>query len=664
MKVSLLTVPVEPHYLELQPKAVAATDVFSSIRSEGRLPIMPKIAIISLVRWMEKAGWTRAEWDYYDVDMELPDDERLRRYFRETRPAIIGLSAVVSTCYFQVKRLSRIAREELPEAWIVVGGSITASANLVLKKTDADLCAVGDGEIVWTELLAHLKARGPRRGPIGDDPALAKIQGLAYLDAKGGLRSTGYGRAIPAEDIPFPDYDLLQSGLKDRPQDLKYYFRPGMGVHEFQTDPRAYEPGRRPNIANMWTSKGCVARCTFCQRSTKGYRVPTADALDRHLDELQNRFDVGFLHILDENFGSDLEYAYEVARRFHARGILWMASGVRVSSLEREDIEFFKAHGCCSLKFGVETGSQKIMNVMEKKFTVERVYQTLKHCADLGINSPLAVMVGMPGETDETAQATGRFLGSVSHFQGVEPEFQMLSIYYALPLTGTPLYVYGQQTGAIGKSAEEEEAYLLSVSGTGASKANYVNLNGSPLRDVIFWDWLVRLEAARTFFELDAKDPIDRTTFAYRALMSEDNLERRREALGRALTFAELLRRVRQGVPTGIKAKLFYAVDNFLEQKVIYSRTWHLLPRWALYGFVKNLVWVWFIGQSLVARLAGREFNIHKRRPGLRTLDFTAQGGKVEIAQSLRTIVKTRALASGPAKTETEKNQDLLAIGL
>ena len=72
MKVSLLTVPVEVDYTDLVPEVRADTDVFvSSSRSEGQLPVMPKIAIVSLIKWMESNGFSKDEYDYYDVDMLL-----------------------------------------------------------------------------------------------------------------------------------------------------------------------------------------------------------------------------------------------------------------------------------------------------------------------------------------------------------------------------------------------------------------------------------------------------------------------------------------------------------------------------------------------------------------------------------------------------------------
>ena len=80
-------------------------------------------------------------------------------------------------------------------------------------------------------------------------------------------------------------------------------------------------------------------------------------------------------------------------------------------------------------------------------------------------------------------------------------------------MPGTPLYEYGRQVGVIGKTIEEEERYLLRVSGAGAEKWNYVNLNGAKIRNLLFWDWLVRLEASRIFRQEQKQFPREKKTF-------------------------------------------------------------------------------------------------------------------------------------------------------
>ena len=150
--------------------------------------------------------------------------------------------------------------------------------------------------------------------------------------------------------------------------------------------------------------------------------------------------------------------------------MLWICGGIRCNSVTFEDIKFYYDNGCSGLKFGVESGESKILDLMEKRFTVEQVYSAIEYCYENNVYSPLAVMTGMPGETDETAQQTGVFFGNYC------PHARHASIadgdrnFYALPLPGTPLYEYGQQVGVIGKSVDEEEKFLEAVSDAGADK--------------------------------------------------------------------------------------------------------------------------------------------------------------------------------------------------
>jgi radical SAM superfamily enzyme YgiQ (UPF0313 family) len=657
LRISLLTVPVEPDYMDFLPStARPAEDVFvSSIRSVGQFPIMPKIAIVSLIYAMLRAGYKESNYDFYDVDMLLPSDQELRSYFLRYQPDVVGLSAVVSTCYAQTKRIARILRECCPNSWIVLGGSLTASSNMVLRKTEVDICIVGDGEIAWVDFLEYVKSYGRQV----DFDKLSTITGLAFINSNNELQFTGYGKQIPGELNPFPDYEILKAGLQNRPSELQNYFRRGLGSTHFQTDPRSYEPHRRPMLAQLWSSKGCVARCTFCQRSTKGYRINGLDSLDSHLDMLAKDYDVGFIHILDENFGSDNAFARELAVTMKKHDMLWLASGVRVSSVNFEDIKFFKENNCVSLKFGVESGSQKIMDIMEKKFSVERVFETLEHCAKLEMYSPLAVMVGMPGETNETALETGQFLGRLAYMQGLDPKYLGVAIFYALPLTGTPLYVYGQQVGLIGKDPDDEEKFLLSVSGTGAGKANYVNLNGAPIKDVLWWDWLVKLEAKRKFNELVRAKPLPQRNFM-QTLLVED---KEREIVGRPFSLGEVLVKAIKGDLSGFKSKIVVCVDEFMEYFACPSNLLTYLPRCLIYPPLKNLVYLQFIFQRWVVTRKSRQVpNLFiDWRPVAPVAE--AKTASISLRRSLRSVVKEKDL-SRVSKSQTESNQDILSVGL
>ena len=145
MKICLCSIPVE-----------GVGERLLRGRNESSVGIAPKVAIVSLINWMKKHGYTEEEYDFYDIDMLYPTDREIESYFKTLNPTgdgptVVGLSAVVSTSYQQVKRIARIVRDIYPDAWIVLGGILSTVAETVIHKTEIDVCVVGDGEIAWVK---------------------------------------------------------------------------------------------------------------------------------------------------------------------------------------------------------------------------------------------------------------------------------------------------------------------------------------------------------------------------------------------------------------------------------------------------------------------------------------------------------------------------------
>jgi anaerobic magnesium-protoporphyrin IX monomethyl ester cyclase len=618
-RVAIFSVPVEGWGVALDRQ-----------RSEGSLGIVPKVAVVALVKWMERNGFSPETWDFFDVDMLYPTDAEVLEYLRIYRPHVVGLSAVVSTSYTQVKRLSYLIRNVCPDCLIVTGGNLTASSEAVLHNTETDLTVVGDGEVAWTKILRIARASVSHAR---DVQQYRDVAGVCFLE-NSNLYFKNYGESVDAKDMFLPDYDILEYGLRFSPEAIKNYFRPALASGWFNLDKRATEQGRPPNIAGIFASKGCVAKCTFCQRSTKGYRVQPYEDLDAHLKELRAKFDVGFIQILDENFGSDKKHSRDIARILFQNNMLWMATGVRCTSITEDDIIFYKENGCSALKFGVESGSQTILDLMEKVFKVSDVYAAIDYCIRHEVYSPLAVMVGMPGETQETAMETGRLVGEISAKMNIHPKIMGYDIFYALPLPGTPLYEYGEHVGVIDRSPEGAGAYLERVTDAGTYKRYYVNLNGAHISEVLFWDVLVALEASRTFHE--------------------------REGRGVVLDYSESLRKSRElelknNPRWSLKytALSFTFITWFLDVYVIGKRYTDYVPRWLVYPLIKFCIYFEFRIQSFYSR--NRKNNLFLMDgSSIKRLTEADVEGKSAKSRSLRGVVKRMESSHGESADTVE----------
>jgi len=215
-----------------------------------------------------------------------------------------------------------------------------------------------------------------------------------------------------------------------------------------------------------------------------------AARISTHLEYLIERYQVGFIDVGDENFGSDRPVSKEVASALGALGLKWRAGGVRTSTINRDLLKHWKDNGCISVIYGMESGSQTMLNVMEKNTTVEQNLNALKLTHEAGLRTVVQLVVAMPGETQRTVRETIEFLKEASaylYLDGGLPSSK-LSVNYAQSLPGTPLYEYAREHGYIGRTIEAEESYLLKISDTDAYKEDhFINFTRQPLLKVLMW---------------------------------------------------------------------------------------------------------------------------------------------------------------------------------
>lgn len=451
MKICICTTPIRPIPTDFPPFGSMA--IIQSLRKIGESP------------------------KFYNIDYFRFSHKEIEKYFKEEQFDVVGISAVVSTAYAFTKYLSNLIRFVSPDTKIIVGGNLAASAEILLRKTEVDFCVTGDGELIIRDLIRALYKKDL------NDEMLSQIKGICYLNSLDEFCFTGYGEKLSAEEIEFPDYDILEADGS-----LSYFISDKV-VERFYGYEGVIEPGK--TMATVTMAKGCVARCTFCHRWEKGFRVLPNDGVINHIRELIARYNVGFILISDENFGADRKAAWDMANRLGELGLKWQVGGVRTNTVTRESLQHWKDNGCVSVFYGIESGSQKMLDVMEKKTTVQTNINALKWTGEVGISTIIQLVLGLPGENNKTIGETTEFLKTVSpwikQWQG-KIASEAISINYAQALPGTPLYESARQRGLIGHGIDKEEEYLIKISDTDAYKEDhFINNTGLPMLQVLMW---------------------------------------------------------------------------------------------------------------------------------------------------------------------------------
>ena len=469
MKICIVTTPIRPTPTRFPPLGSMA--IVQSLRNNGE------------------------EVHFYNIDYHRYNHQQIYEHFQNNTYDAVGISAVVSTAYAYSKYLTDLIKKNNKNTVVFLGGGLAASAEILHKKANVDYCVVGDGELIVKNLINTIKANQT------SDETLSKIKGITFIDKHNALKFTGYEHPLPAPLLESPDYNILEED-----NSIDHYIN--------DTGGKRFDPDNNDNNVNLKTAtivvaKGCVARCTFCHRFEKGYRVQPFQKVINFIKTLKKKYNVGYLGIGDENFGAYKKETTELVDEFGKLGLSWTAGGVRAHTVDLDMLKHWKKNGCDAVIFGIESGSPRMLRVMEKKITLEQNINALKNVYEAKLSTVVQLVIGMPGESDITIGETIDFLKKTLKYypDGLRKKISYtVSINYAQALPGTPLYEYARENEYLGKSMEQEEKYLLDISDKDAyDNDHFINYTKQPLLKVFTWRHRINWEMFREHAKVNLK---------------------------------------------------------------------------------------------------------------------------------------------------------------
>lgn len=379
-----------------------------------------------------------------------PDGE-VEEKIRNAEFDIAGIGAII-TVYGKVKWLISLLRKYHPSKVIIVGGSVgTSIPEIILNKTAADIVCMGEGEKTIIDLVKSIES--------GRD--LNAVDGIYGKDKNGCLFKSMPRKPIADLDtIPFPAWDLFP---------METYLKNPVGA----ANRNKWEDGSAGQetvlTMNLVATRGCPYQCIYCYHDFMGqrYRHRSAQNIVSEIAFLHEHYGVEAIHFMDDEFCMKKEFVFAfcdaMKSRFNGK-ISWGCAG-RANLMTEELLVAMKEAGCVLVGYGIESGSQKMLDMMKKQVRVEQAKKAILLTKKIIGRADCSFVIGTPHETKATIQETVDFCKEMR----LSPEV----VFFMTPYPGTELY---QMALAQGKIKDEEE-YLLGLGEQGQKiRVNFTDI--------------------------------------------------------------------------------------------------------------------------------------------------------------------------------------------
>ena len=318
------------------------------------------------------------------------------------KPDVVGVTSATLT-YLPAIEIVKKAKQALPNCLTIMGGPhvTVMDEQTISENAEVDIVVRGEGEQTVME-LAKL---------VSD----AKLKNLGEV---AGITFRKNGQVIRNRDRPFiQEIDSL-------PRPAHRHFQVG----RYKVSGKTYLP--------IITSRGCPYQCAFCLASMmcgRGFRARSPKNVVDELEWLRDTYRAEAFAFYDDTFTFDTKRAVAICEEMQKRkfGLPWDCR-TRVDRVSRNLLATLRNTNCLLVHFGVESGSQKMLNAMRKGTTVEQNATAIKWAKEAGILVAISVVVGFPGETPAMLEETLDFI------RRTEPDY--LYMCEAVPYPGTELY--------------------------------------------------------------------------------------------------------------------------------------------------------------------------------------------------------------------------------
>ncbi len=311
-----------------------------------------------------------------DCDTEDNYFEKIKNTIKDFNSDIVGFYVMTWT-YRQAKNIAKEIKIINPQIKIIVGGpQATTFPKFSINCPEFDFGVISEGEVTVQELIEALEKNNP----------LEQIKGLAFKKNSEIIINPKRELIKNLDLIPFPARELLL---------INKYF-------DIFT--------KKKRFATLIASRGCPFECSFCDRDNRmgrQWRVRSAKNIIEEIKLIQKQYNINEFMFFDDNLTSNKKWVYELCELIIENNlkIIWECR-TRVDLVDKDLLKSMEQAGCYRIRFGFESGNNKILEIVQKGITVEQSLLCAEACKQVGMEMFGYFMMGSPYEKEEMLQQT------------------------------------------------------------------------------------------------------------------------------------------------------------------------------------------------------------------------------------------------------------------
>ena len=383
----------------------------------------PPLGILYLSSYLKAKGFAVSIFDSTFSSM----DEFSALIARE-RPPVVGIYTNLMT-KFNVLEMITICKQH--RAMVVLGGPEPPYYAAEYLERGADVIVKGEGELTLEALLPHLAQYGLNQ--------LERIDGIAFRGDEGELVETQPRTLIgDLSANPWPDREAIH-------------------IEDYM---RVWKDNHGQSSVSVIQARGCPYTCTWCSHSVYGntHRRRTPEDAAEEVLRIKERYTPDLIWYADDVFTINSRWFFKYAEELKKRGVRIPFECIsRADRLNEEIVKTLAEMGCFRLWNGSESGSQRVLDAMQRKVNVEDVQAKTHLLQRYGIETGMFIMLGYEGEEISDLEAT------VEHLKISNPDVFLTTIAY--PIKGTPYYAEVEARVLSRKAWEQQSDRDLTVAG-------------------------------------------------------------------------------------------------------------------------------------------------------------------------------------------------------